>query len=116
MRNVNDTRGRLPPIHPGGTVLNEEFLLPMKVTQYRLANEAIVRSTHVRDSKLSFTGSRSITAETAQWLVLALLSETPPRSGWWIAEPVFEALEVTRGTAPGFNRLRRGGGTTVLGP
>ena len=36
MRNVNDIEERLPPIHPG-EVLNEEFLLPMKVTQYRLA-------------------------------------------------------------------------------
>ena len=36
MRNVNDIEERLPPIHPG-EILNEEFLVPMKVTQYRLA-------------------------------------------------------------------------------
>ena len=35
---------KLPPIHPG-EVLNEEFLLPMSVTQYRLA-KAIGVDTH----------------------------------------------------------------------
>ena len=43
---------KLPPIHPG-EVLNEEFLLPMHITQYRLAKAIGVH------------GQRSITAETA---------------------------------------------------
>ena len=29
-------RGKLPPVHPG-EILNGEFLVPMKITQYRLA-------------------------------------------------------------------------------
>ena len=29
---------KLPPVHPG-EVLNEEFLVPLKITQYRLAKE-----------------------------------------------------------------------------
>ena len=29
---------KLPPIHPG-EILNEEFLLPLNISQYRLARE-----------------------------------------------------------------------------
>lgn len=57
---------KLPPIHPG-RILDDEFLGPMNVTQYRLAKgigvdprriHAIVRGELVR-------GERAITAETA---------------------------------------------------
>ena len=33
---IRDRRKKPPPIHPG-EILNEEFLVPMKITQYRLA-------------------------------------------------------------------------------
>ena len=61
MRNVNDIEERLPPIHPG-EVLNEEFLLPMKVTQYRLAKAIGVDPRRIHSI---VHGERSITAETA---------------------------------------------------
>ena len=61
MRNVNDIEERLPPIHPG-EILNEEFLLPMKVTQYRLAKAIGVDPRRIHSI---VHGERSITAETA---------------------------------------------------
>ena len=52
---------KLPPIHPGET-LNEEFLLPMKITQSRLASAIGVDARRIR---AIVHGQRSITAETA---------------------------------------------------
>ena len=52
---------RLPAIHPG-EVLNEEFLLPMKVSQYRLARAIGVDPRRIH---AIVHGERSITAETA---------------------------------------------------
>ncbi len=52
---------RLPPIHPG-EVLNEEFLLPMRVSQYRLARAIGVDPRRIH---AIVHGERSITAETA---------------------------------------------------
>ena len=53
--------GRLPAIHPG-EVLNEEFLIPMNITQYRLAKAIGVDARRVHSI---VHGQRSITAETA---------------------------------------------------
>ena len=55
------TRDRLPPIHPG-EVLNEDFLLPMNLTQYRLAKAIGVDSRRIH---AIVHGERAITAETA---------------------------------------------------
>ena len=52
---------RLPPIHPG-EVLNEEFLRPMGVTQYRLAKAIGVDARRIH---AIVHGERAITAETA---------------------------------------------------
>ena len=52
---------KLPPVHPG-EILNEEFLTPMKITQYRLAREVGVDPRRVH---AIVHGDRSITAETA---------------------------------------------------
>ena len=52
---------RLPPIHPG-EVLNEEFLMPMSITQYRLAKAIGVDPRRIH---AIVHGQRSITAETA---------------------------------------------------
>ena len=60
-----DTRSeiskKVTPIHPGET-LNEEFLLPLKVTQYRLAKAIGVDPTRIHSI---VQGERSVTAETA---------------------------------------------------
>ena len=52
---------KLPPIHPG-EILNEEFLLPLNITQYRLAKEIGVDARRIHSI---VRGERAITAETA---------------------------------------------------
>ena len=52
---------RLQAIHPG-EVLNEEFLIPMNITQYRLAKSIGVDPRRIH---AIVHGQRSITAETA---------------------------------------------------
>lgn len=54
-------REKLPPIHPG-EILNDEFLTPMKITQYRLARGIGVDPRRVH---AIVHGERSVTAETA---------------------------------------------------
>ena len=54
-------RNKLSPIHPG-EILNEEFLVPMRITQYRLARAIGVDARRVH---AIVHGERSITAETA---------------------------------------------------
>ena len=52
---------KLPPIHQG-EILNEGFLLPLNITQYRLAKEIGVDAHHIHSI---VRGERAITAETA---------------------------------------------------
>ena len=52
---------KLPPIHPG-EILMEEFLRPLGVTQYRLAQGIGVDARRINSI---IHGKRSITAETA---------------------------------------------------
>ena len=54
-------RKKLPPIHPG-EILNDEFLRPLQVTQYRLAKAIGVDPRRVH---AIVHGERAITAETA---------------------------------------------------
>ena len=52
---------KLSPVHPG-EILSEEFLLPMNITQYRLAKAIGVDARRIHSI---VHGERSITAETA---------------------------------------------------
>ena len=52
---------KLPPIHPG-EILDEEFLRPMNITQYRLAKSIGVDARRIH---AIVNGERSISAETA---------------------------------------------------
>ena len=61
MEKRNETAEKMIPIHPG-EILNEEFLKPMKVSQYRLAKAIGVDPRRVHSI---VHGERSITAETA---------------------------------------------------
>jgi addiction module HigA family antidote len=54
-------RDKLPPIHPG-EILDEEFLSPMNITQYRLAKAIGVDPRRIH---AIVHGQRAITAETA---------------------------------------------------
>ena len=55
------TEEKLPPIHPG-EILNEEFMQPMGITQYRLAKEIGVPARRINEI---VHGKRSISANTA---------------------------------------------------
>ena len=52
---------KLTPVHPG-EILLEEFLLPMEVSQYRLAKDISVSPRRINEI---VHGQRSITADTA---------------------------------------------------
>ncbi len=58
---MTDRTKKLPPIHPG-EILNEEFLRPMNISQYRLAKATGVDPRRIH---AIVHGQRSITAETA---------------------------------------------------
>ncbi|MBI5379863.1 MAG: HigA family addiction module antidote protein [Nitrospirae bacterium] len=52
---------KLPPIHPG-EVLQEEFLKPLSISQYRLAKDIHVSARRINEI---VQGKRSISADTA---------------------------------------------------
>jgi addiction module HigA family antidote len=52
---------QLPPIHPG-EILLDEFLEPMKISQYRLAKDISVSPRRINEI---VHGKRAITADTA---------------------------------------------------
>jgi len=52
---------RLPRVHPG-EILREEFLVPLNISQYRLAKDIKVPPRRINEIVL---GRRSITADTA---------------------------------------------------
>ncbi|MFN8489287.1 MAG: HigA family addiction module antitoxin [Caldilineaceae bacterium] len=55
------TEQKLPPIHPG-EILLEEFLLPLGISQYRLAKELHVSPRRINEI---VQGKRAITPNTA---------------------------------------------------
>lgn len=57
---------KLPPIHPG-EILLDEFLEPMGISQYRLANDISVPPRRINEIVL---GKRAITPDTALRLSL----------------------------------------------
>lgn len=70
------TKQKLRNIHPG-EVLREEFLLPLGISQYRLAKEIGV--TEARISAIC-SGKRAVTADTA----LRLAAFFGTTSGFWL--------------------------------
>lgn len=76
-------------IHPG-EVLREEFLLPLGISQYRLAKQISVPP--VRISEIC-AGKRGVTADTAVRLARALGTS----SGFWLAlQAEYDTEEVLR--------------------
>jgi antitoxin HigA-1 len=80
---------KLPNIHPG-EVLREEFLVPMGVSQYRLAKQIGVPA--MRISEIC-AGKRSITADSALRLARAL-GTTP--NYWLVLQATFDTEEIMR--------------------
>ncbi len=64
---------KMSPLHPG-TVLVEEYLNPMKITEKRVAEDIDIPAWRISEI---IAGKRSITAETA--LRLARYFSTPPQ-------------------------------------
>jgi len=79
---------KLTPIHPG-EVLLEDFLLPMELSQYRLAKDISVPPRRINEIVLR---KRSITADTA--LRLARYFSTTER--FWLNLQARYDLEVER--------------------
>ena len=52
---------KLPPVHPG-EILREDFLVPLKLSQYRLAKDISVPARRINEI---VHGKRAITADTA---------------------------------------------------
>src|ERR1700704_520502 len=55
------SRRKMPPIHPG-EILQEEFLSPLGISQYRLAKETSVPPRRINEI---VRGTRAISADTA---------------------------------------------------
>ncbi len=70
------TKQKLQNIHPG-EILREEFLIPLSISQYRLAKEISV--TEARISAIC-SGKRAVTADTA----LRLAAFFGTTSGFWL--------------------------------
>lgn len=79
---------RQPPIHPG-EILEQEFLLPLGVTQYRLAKAIHVSARRINEI---VHGTRAITADTA--LRLSRYFNTSER--FWLNLQVRYDLEVEK--------------------
>ena len=52
---------KLPPVHPG-EILRDEFLIPLNISQYRLAKDMSVSARRINEI---VRGKRGITADTA---------------------------------------------------
>ena len=77
-----------PPIHPG-EILLEEFLEPMELSQYRLANDISVPARRINEI---VHGKRGITADTA--LRLSRYFGTSER--FWLNLQIRHDLEVEK--------------------
>jgi addiction module HigA family antidote len=60
-RSAKKNRKKIKPLHPG-TILSEEYLEPMEISQYRLAKEIHVPARRINEI---VQGKRSITAYSA---------------------------------------------------
>lgn len=86
--NLSTTTDRLAPVHPG-VFLDEDFLKPLGVTAYRLAQAMQVSPMRISEI---VRGKRAITPDTAIRLAKAL-GTTPE---FWLKLQAFYDLEVTR--------------------
>lgn len=91
---------RLPNIHPG-EVLREEFLIPMGISQYRLAKEIGVPEPRI---SAICRGKRAITADTA--VRLARFFGTS--AGFWLGlQADYDTEEVERSESETLTGIHR---------
>jgi len=79
---------KMKPVHPG-EVLQEEFLTPMGISQYRLAKDISVPARRINEI---VQGKRAITADTA--LRLARFFGTSPE--FWVNLQAHYDLEIEK--------------------
>jgi addiction module HigA family antidote len=103
---------RLKPVTPG-ELLREEFLVPMNISQYRLAKEIAVPAQRIGEI---VAGRRSITADTD----LRLCKFFGLSNGYWLraqaahdTEVAEEALSAVLKTIKPWSELDRGLGRTA---
>lgn len=82
------SEGRLPPVHPG-EILRDEFLVPLNISQYRLAKDIKVPPRRINEIVL---GRRSISADTA----LRLARYFGSSEGLWLNLQTRYDLEVEK--------------------
>lgn len=91
---------RLENIHPG-EILNEEFLIPMNISAYRLSKDTEIPQTRISQI---IKGKRSITADTA--LRLSLYFGTSPKF-WLGLQDDYDIEEELRNKKEVLSRIRR---------
>ena len=91
---------RLENIHPG-EILNEEFLIPMNISAYRLSKDTEIPQTRISQI---IKGKRSITADTA--LRLSLYFGTSPKF-WLGLQYDYDIEEERRNKKEVLSRIRR---------
>ncbi|UCG39589.1 MAG: HigA family addiction module antidote protein [bacterium] len=79
---------KMPPVHPG-EILNEEFLKPLGISQYRLAVDISVPPRRINEI---VHGKRAVTADTA----LRLARYFGNSEGFWMNLQARYDLEIQR--------------------
>ena len=97
MKGVN--MERLENVHPG-EILNEEFLIPMNLTAYRLSKDTEIPQTRISQI---LKGKRSITADTA--LRLSLYFGTSPKF-WLGLQDDYDIEEENKNKKEVFKRIK----------
>lgn len=91
---------KLENVHPG-EILNEEFLIPMNITAYRLSKDTEIPQTRISQI---LRGKRSITADTA--LRLAFYFGTSPKF-WLGLQDDYDIEEESKNKKDVFKRIKR---------
>lgn len=97
----------LKPVTPGELLL-EEFLIPMELTQYRVAKEIGVPAQRIGEI---VAGKRAITADTD----LRLCRFFGLSNGYWLrAQAAYDTEVAARELAPALRKIRPWVGTAAL--
>ena len=89
---------RIPNIHPG-EILEEEFLIPLEITAYRLAKETGIPQTRISQI---IKANRSITADTA--IRLSKFFGTSPQF-WLGLQNDYDLEEYSKKKSKDFNSI-----------
>jgi antitoxin HigA-1 len=91
---------RLENVHPG-EILNEEFLVPLNISAYRLSKDTEIPQTRISQI---IKGKRSISADTA--LRLSLYFGTSPKF-WLGLQDDYDIEEESQNKMEAFKRIKR---------